>query len=323
MPTPTPLPYEVTIRVADTNGAPLAEALVVVPKSGDVEPQTQLTDANGETIWGPISWDALSSYEVVFTAWAQGYLMASHSPSLEFGPNQIDFTLERDPHGILLSEACAPGETVIYVDDLQDQLAQEWEVNQTWSVIEDPDEPGDYVIALKPTGIGEEAIGAGTTLGELTFGPNTVVRVWFKQIGRGEASVNRNNVTEPYEREDGEPVFSSWYSCYFRAVDFSYRRWEYGPNEQIIGSVIRDRQFWPQRGEDWHFVELYSYDQTNGCMFDGEHLVALPDGDPLPPGHMSLFVGGEELPTLLVDDIVVCGLEAPFETNYNAEGETE
>ena len=40
--------------------------------------------------------------------------------TLERGLNEVVITLERDPYGVLLADACADGETLRYLEDFQD-----------------------------------------------------------------------------------------------------------------------------------------------------------------------------------------------------------
>ena len=45
--------------------------------------------------------------------------------------NEIVLKLERDPFGLLPSDACGAGESLLYVDDFQDGEAQGWKFDQT------------------------------------------------------------------------------------------------------------------------------------------------------------------------------------------------
>jgi len=48
------------------------------------------------------------------------------SGAVERGPNDMSIVLERDPYGVLPASACAPGETLLEVEDFQDGRAQGW-----------------------------------------------------------------------------------------------------------------------------------------------------------------------------------------------------
>ncbi len=118
-PSPTPLPYDLTVKVTDADGNPIAGALVVFPMSGSDEPVA--ADDSGQAAWTNLDGPAGT-----VTVVAQGYFKGEQSFNLNRGPNEIVVKLERDPFGLLPSDACGAGESLLYVEDYQDGEAQDW-----------------------------------------------------------------------------------------------------------------------------------------------------------------------------------------------------
>ena len=103
-PTPTPVPYDLSVLVAGEEEAPIIGASVVLAEIGD-EVGAQITDGVGQAFWYDLSGDAIN-----LSVSAQGYYRLDVAGTIERGINQLAVALERDPHGLLPSEACAPGE---------------------------------------------------------------------------------------------------------------------------------------------------------------------------------------------------------------------
>lgn len=144
-PTPTPVPYGLNVLVIDEGELPVFEAIISVSELDD-ESGTLTTDNQGA-----VSWADLPGEIVTLSVSAQGYLSVELSEVIGRGDNQLTIALERDPFGILTSEACAPGETLLYVEDFQDGHAQGWETieygAQGWALGSYPDTPENKVIS--------------------------------------------------------------------------------------------------------------------------------------------------------------------------------
>ena len=119
-PTATPIPYDLTVKVTDADGNPIAGANVAFPESGDDAPVS--TDDSGQ-----VTWSSLGGPNGALTVAAPGYFGAEQSVSLGRGPNEVVVALERDPYGLLPSVACAPEEKSLYIEDFQDGQAQGWQ----------------------------------------------------------------------------------------------------------------------------------------------------------------------------------------------------
>jgi hypothetical protein len=304
-PTPTPIPYDLSVLVAGEEDALIIGATVVLAEvEGD--DGTQNTDDVGQAFWYDLPGETVN-----LSISAQGYFPLEQTDSIERGVNQMTVALERDPHGMLPSEACAPGERLLYIEDFQDGKAQDWEEieyrTQGWDIAPHPDSPGNMV-AQNATGDG-----AGATLHDHNFN-NAVWRFEYMYSGRGATyfGAGWSYVDEPYDIEKGE-VESSSYNIWIDPTKpyLNTGRCQY-PFGCIELSLSRAR---PAPGE-WHSVEVGTYQNQLEMWIDGRRYLNYSDPIPLPNGTLALeaSVPPDGQTVVYFDDLSVCELTAPLGT---------
>ena len=208
--------------------------------------------------------------------------------------------------------ACASNETLLYIEDFQDGIAQGWgnitaavdfDAPNGWAII--PDENGNMILTAS------DAKGfADDTLQDYTF-DNAVWRIKVKVTGRDT------------------DMFLNW-----RQAGNAEGDWRY--IVQLGGDVMIDlsRLQNPEPGhfsvgmtsaqmkqDQWYQFELGTYDGVTELWVDGRQLATYTDPQPLPGGSIGLevhlFENAESV--FYFDDISVCELSAPFESTYKFE----
>ena len=106
-PTATPIPYDLTVTILDSEGSPIANAVI------DID---GVIGTAGED--GAASWENLPGEAITIKVSAPGYFPAEVSQTIERGENQLEVVMDPDPSGLLPANACAPGEKLLYIDDL-------------------------------------------------------------------------------------------------------------------------------------------------------------------------------------------------------------
>jgi hypothetical protein len=316
-PTETPVPYDLTVTVSDAEGAPIGGASVTL---AELE-EEQASDDAGQVGWGDLPGEAVN-----LSVSAQGYFDAEESATISRGPNEVAVTLERDPSGVLPAEACAPSETLLYVEDFQDGKAQGWGqitaatdsgAMNGWEIVEDAEVPGDYVLKLS-----NEATGAPADAGDGTYDQefdNAVWRVWIKYNGDVIGTFIFLN-WQHHPSPDGESRYPV----------------QIGPAPNIMTALTR---LSPDAGHfnvvpashnglrqnQWTLFELSSYEGVVEMWIDGVRYASWTDPNPLPAGGIGIELHTTEpgMTTFTFDDLVVCGLSAPFETMPEPEPEVE
>lgn len=305
-PIPTPIPIDLTITITDETGSPIGGASVVFPESGD-DTAVQTNEQ------GQYSWNNLSGEAATFTFSAQGYMPGTADQTLVRGPNDVSIPLERDPVGLLPSEACAAGEKFLYAEDFQDNRAQGWnEIDLKtpgWDIAASAEETGDIILSAQFS----EMLGEGplsSRLNEMEFG-NAVWRVNFliaENFAREQNwfSFNWKHALNPFDL-GGQQVFDSRYQIPIGFNYFALRRLQQPVTNIGIGQVKN-----PKAGE-WHLVEISSHEGLTGVWLDGKRLLEYEDPQPIPPGTigLELWLSGSET-IVYFDDISVCELSAPF-----------
>ena len=295
-PTPTPVPYDLSVLVAGEEEAPVIGALVVLAEIED-EVGTQITDDVGQAFWYELPGETIN-----LSISAQGYFPQELTESISRGVNQLTVNLDRDLHGLLPSEACAPGEKLIYIEDFQDGEAAGWqEINYRasgWELIPHPETPEDLVTQHA----GDQS--SRSHLEDLTL-DNAVWRIWMMLSGRGNYFLVWD-WQEPTELEGG---------------DFSTYQLDSSPPSHALYRVV-----WPnlhltvsrrqQRIEEgvWHRFDVSNYEGRVEVWMDDVLWMAYQDPDPLPSGKIGLEVRqtNDEDFRIYFDDISVCNLTAPF-----------
>jgi len=125
------------IRLEDESGRPITVMGSVTVSCSEQTTATNEVNDQGEAIFdfGEIT---RSCKAATVSASAQGYQpAASEIASLTPGENALTLTLKRDPFGILPSEACGEGETLVFVDDFQSGGLEKWSGEKTaWEIQE-------------------------------------------------------------------------------------------------------------------------------------------------------------------------------------------
>lgn len=146
-PTPTPIPYDLTFQVTDLEGNPLADVDVSIAELGADESGTQTTDDLGEARWTNLPGDTASIH-----VFGQGYTLIDRAETLTRGPNSFTVELERDPFGLLVSDYVTEEQTLLFIEDFQDGKDDFEVLLGDWQVVEDAENPGNWVIQINQQG---------------------------------------------------------------------------------------------------------------------------------------------------------------------------
>jgi 3-keto-disaccharide hydrolase/Carboxypeptidase regulatory-like domain len=295
-PTATPIPYDVTVKIIDQDGNPIPDASVVFPESGEDSPVT--ADDGGQA-----AWNNLPGETGKLSVSAQGYFPAEQALSLERGPNEVTLALERDPFGLLPSEACAPGEKLMYIEDFQDGQAQGWQnitaalefnANNGWGlgVLEE----GNQVVSF--TGLNEN----GDDLQDYTF-ENAVWRLKVQAKGNdGFSFLNWKHAQVP----GGDTRYPlQWGGEALMALT------RLSPD---AGHFNVDSSNFRPKPDQWYQLEISSYNGQIQVWVDGKLTLDYQDPQPLSPGTIGLeaHIWNDPEVIFYFDDLVVCELGAPF-----------
>ncbi len=288
--TPTPVLYNLSLTVVDPDGLPIEGALVSISE------QSQISDAQGV-----VTFSGLTEASVSISLSAPGYLPTEISASLQPGENQLSQALSFDPFGLLPKFACAPGETLLYLEDFQDGQATDWEVIEmklpNWSLEPEPGEEENLVMAARQ-GASWAQLGDET---RYAF-DNSVWRLHFLYLGGGSSHLNwRFNPQEGDRR----------YIIGVSPGNTHLRRFDAG-NDVNIGNA-------GSPGAGWHLLEISFFNGTVAVYLDGQEGITWTDPNPLAPGTISLEPYPEGEAVFYYDNISVCALSAPFTPIPRAE----
>ena len=113
--TSTPIPYELEVQVVSEDGTPLSGASISIKEPGDADLATGNSDDEGQ-----VSWASLNDETATFSIFAQGYIPMEEEVSMTRGKNQAVVTLISDPKGLQIADIVNEGETLLYMEDFQD-----------------------------------------------------------------------------------------------------------------------------------------------------------------------------------------------------------
>ncbi|MCC6299288.1 MAG: carboxypeptidase regulatory-like domain-containing protein [Anaerolineales bacterium] len=316
-PTSTPIPYDLTVRVTDADGNPLNGASVLL----DGEENPLLTGETGEA-----AWTNLSAPDSSVTIAASGYFASDQSFSLSRGPNEVIVSLERDPNGLLASQACAPGETVLYIEDFQDGHAQGLDVVEFkaggWSIGAAPDlaENSVMTLALPDSYRGRVTDNEQAQLTGQAF-ENGVWRFRILVTGPGTYIFYWQTVEQPYQTSLGE-ARSSRYMIHLGT--------KYGGRGDRASALVRqqpplsdfiiaDRAVEYLKSKTWYFVEISTFDGNTKVWLDGKEIMDYMDPQPMPAGSFGIAADLVSAGAVAYyDNMSVCGMSAPFVSLYTA-----
>jgi len=299
--------YNLTVTVTDAESNPVPFATISVGELGSDPEANKVTDENGEAAWIDLPKDTIT-----LDIGAPGFFQKQISQVVEKeASTTATVQVEKDPNGLALVQACAPGETLLYIEDFQDQVAQNIpEINYNaggWSVINFP-ETENYVASLAYSG----SQGVNSVLENHSF-ENAV---WRFKVYLTERFVAQNDglsfnwlqSTEPFSLEDGTEINDSRYQIPTGWNYFSMRRLQQPITNIGIAQVQR-----PIKAGQWTQIEISTLDGYSEVWMDGSMLMKYQDPQPLPAGSFSIEAWlSDKWPTVYFDDIAVCGLEAPF-----------
>lgn len=309
-PTATPVPYDLNVTITDAEGVPITGASVMLAELGEDDEMAILqSDENGQVNWGNLPGETVS-----LAVESQGYFPGELSESIERGSNEKTISLEPDPFGLLPSEACAPGETPLLIEDFQDGKAQNWEAitaalefnaQNGWALVED--EPGNFIlVASNAAGFAD----ASYFYDGMEPFTNAVWRLRTKVVGKdNDAFLNwrhgfNDNGDWRYIVQYGGPAL----------LDLSRLHYDTGHFSVIPNSF-------GFREDQWYFFEIGTFEDTTEVWVDGAQKGSYTDPQPMDPGTIGLevhtFEGSNSAYSF--DNIVVCKIEAPFTSLYTAE----
>jgi len=293
-PTPTLVPHDLSILITGEGETPL-EGVSVVLADVEREDGSQITDDVGQVLWSDLPGDTVN-----ITVSAQGYFSQDIEESITRGVNQVNVKLDRDPHGILPSEACGPNETLLYLEDFQDEKAQGWNeieyAAQGWSLIPHPDTPEDIVTRHA----GDQSADSFLEDSDLD---NAVWRFFMMLKGKTDIFFSWA-LSGPSVEQGGE--YQVWYNA--NNFTHSFAR-HYKSSDQFITKKYR-----PIEENVWHKFEVSYYEGRSEVWIDDVLLLAYQDPNPIPSGRVGLiiFQTNDEDFRIYFDDISICELTGPF-----------
>jgi hypothetical protein len=210
------------------------------------------------------------------------------------------------PSGLLPSQACLPGERLVYFEDFQDNQAQGWtEIEyraQNWDIVPDPASAGNLVIQ-NPVEHDYQIV-----MQDLIF-DNAVWRIDFLTSREPRFTFHWHWISEPYESEAGTILFSD-YSVTLLDQSIRIVRGMVPYTEVVLADF-------PLTIEDdkWHEIEISTYKDVVEVWVDGIQILEYQDPDPLPGGQLGLelWPSQDEDSMVYLDNLRVCELSAPFE----------
>ncbi|MEW5941059.1 MAG: carboxypeptidase-like regulatory domain-containing protein [Chloroflexota bacterium] len=284
-PSPTPVPYDLTITVVDEAGNPIPWANVTLV-------ELNLSATVNES--GQASWTNLAQANVTVRVAAQGYAAAEQQLSLNPGPNEQTVTLTRVPYGLLPSQACAPGETLLYAEDFQDGAVENWGVYPPGTVLPfdvDPTAADNKVLMLN----------FGDTDGE--FQVNTIP---FQD------NIVRRLKYMPGDHSRFHLGYGFGNNTYFATLSADEIVLSYYSDATNMQTLDRGKPVMAQGV--WHVLEFSSYNGRIEIWADGTLAVSYDGATAVSEGNV-LHIGSAFLPPesiVRIDDISLCGLSAPF-----------
>ncbi|MBI3242435.1 MAG: serine/threonine protein kinase [Chloroflexi bacterium] len=277
------------IRLADESGEPITVMGSVTVSCGEGATATNEVNEQGEATFnfGEIT---RSCRAATVNARAQGYQpTTSEIASLTPGENTLTLTLKRDPFGILPSEACGKGETLVFVDDFQSEGLEKWSGEKTaWEIQESPD--GNRILFND----NQDGLVAHQEALFVSKGfSNVHVRFRFKNgDGVTVTLINLHGDGPPKEFE----LPTRGYQLNFHGLGGGFRKIIVGTNAASIPPI----PFSPVN-VNWHIVDMMDTDGYIKLYLDNIFQFDYRDRSPLWSGILSLD-GGR------LDDVIICGL---------------
>jgi len=276
--TPTPLPYDLNLSLIDGEGKPINMAYVMVQELDMVD-----TPVDTE---GKIEFLNMPGDTAIVSVLAQGYFPVEETMTLARGMNQVELTFELDPAQILPSTACQPGQTMLLVEDFEDQILQGWDgyARPMWELVED--ESGTILSSIGEGGLHYPVQEFGNM-------------VWHMDIRRPADNSIWLSFHE-FRKDNKEGGYIVMFAQDHVAIQ--------GGAE---GGHLAGRQQRAADGETWEKISLVYFEGEIEIWKNDELLLATHDEDPLEKGTTRIEVSPTE-DRLLLDNIIVCGLSEPY-----------
>jgi len=275
----TPIPYDLEVTVQDESGNPVTILAEVSIKELD-DTSTKVDEL------GVVQFMNLPDANWTMNVFAQGYESYQKAIALERGLNEVTYTLTSDPLQLQPSEACQPGQEVLYIEDFEDKTMQDWDgiVRPLWNYVAFKNR--GTVLAIDSTS------GNVHEKGPVSYGNG----VWHFDILRG-------------------PDLGLLWLRIHSAPDQSYiilfdGNSGLGLQYEPDGVVIIYRNLPLGYGKTWERFSIAYYDGVIDIYRDGELLFGTTIEGPLyPDGNISI---ANNFGKVFLDNLVICGLDEPY-----------
>jgi hypothetical protein len=301
---PIPKPktgFNLNATLVDSEGNPIVGAPVRVIELGQLDDATQVSDENGKVSWLDLPPGDTATLDLS----VPGYFYQSETVDIIKGDTDTELILERDPNGMLASDACVPGETLVFVEDMQDGVMQGWNNLNAQiqagvpniGIIDEPESEGNMILAVQSPG------------------PNAHIELGQYESREFSDAVWRMNI-------------KSWKNMHFHLqwlndnrddvyIAFIYGQGENAGRLERFSSGVNFTVFtWNKRvgGDDqWHLVEISTFQGQYQLWIDGVLLGSWLDPEPIPSGYMGIGMDlWAEDSLAYFDNISVCDLNSPF-----------
>lgn len=309
--------YDLTVTAMDAEGLPIAYTSATVVEMGTDSLATQLSDENGS-----VSWEDLPGDTATVQVSAPGYVSQEVTQTIEKDTlADLTITLELDEAGMPASIACSPNESLLYVDDIQDSNLQGWHALMNslkfnvpgWSIAADPDDQENVILISEYNGT-QHSEQRG--LEGVSF-DDGVLRFWTKMYGDSHLLVGWHRNDQPFMAGETPYLYGSYMSFIYafnggRVERFGEPEGSQWFNLQTIGWT------YGYNGDGkWHQYEISTYQGEVQIWRDGKLLGKWTDPEPISSGFFTFEMDfWNPQGKVYLDDFSVCGLSAPFETNY-------
>ena len=222
-----------------------------------------------------------------FSVSGQGYTPVDFSTPITRGLNTFTITMERDPLAILPSEACQPGQDVLYIEDFQDNKFQFWnDINRPMWEYEVVPERGTVLTYTA----GNDRVHSYYS-GDKVFGNS----VWHMDISHAGDLIFFLHAAE------GEQYFIRF--GIIEGIQLIHQT-----QGEHFATAFRGIK--PPLGV-WQHVDIAYFDGSVEFWLDDTLILALDDPDPIKEGGIGFGIWNLDLPNSF-DNMVICSLSEPF-----------
>ena len=288
-PTPTPVPYNLELNLVGEGGESVTfDVHVTVTGSDEV-----LMDETGV-----IEFLDLAGPDIEVSVKAQGYAPHVETLTLARGPNQVTLTLTLDPLQINPATACGEGQTVLLIEDFEDQMVQGWEGSIARPIFDFVEFEGHgTVLQVDRSQEGEAYLVYTEVFGNM---------VWHYDILR---VVGNGPIWMRFHQRDGIGAYVAGLA--------GNEGFDLGKEpDQSLG----DRYWRKGDGETWEKFSLVYFDGMVEMWINDELFIGATDNDPYEDGYISMGFQAPSAFMTYVDNIIVCELTEPYQAPVVEEG---